>query len=47
MEKIAGARDIFAHEYFGVSLERIWKTVLSDLPKLKEQIKNLLEESGG
>ena len=42
-KKIAGARNIFAHEYFGVRLERIWGTVGKDLPKLKKQIKSLLE----
>ncbi len=41
-KKIAGARDIFAHEYFGVNLERVWKTIKADILPLKEQIKNLL-----
>lgn len=42
-KKAAGARNIFAHEYFGVSLERVWDTVAKDLPKLREQIKGLPE----
>lgn len=42
---IAGARDIFIHEYFGVKLERIWDTVVKDLPKLKKQIEDLPELS--
>jgi len=44
-KKIAGARNIFAHEYFGVRLERIWNTVVKDLPKLKEQLSALPEMS--
>lgn len=44
-KKAAGARNIFAHEYFGVSLERVWDTVMKDLPKLKEHIKGLPELS--
>jgi len=43
--KIAGARDIFVHEYFGVRLERIWDTVIKDLPKLKKQMMDLPEIS--
>lgn len=44
-KKAAGARDIFAHEYFGVSLERVWGTVIKDLPKFRDQIKGLSELS--
>ena len=31
-----GIRNIVAHEYFGVDLEIVWKTVKEDLPVLKE-----------
>src|SRR3990167_2731977 len=40
--QIAGARDIFVHEYFGVKLERVWKTLQEDLPELKKLIKELI-----
>lgn len=35
---IAGARNKMVHEYFGIDLEIVWKTVQEDLPILKEQI---------
>lgn len=43
--KIAGARNIFAHEYFGVSLERVWKTIKEDLIPFKEYIEKILKTS--
>jgi len=36
--KIAGFRDILSHAYFGVNLDRVWKIIENDLPKLKEEI---------
>lgn len=41
-KQIAGARDIFVHEYFGVGMERVWKTVQEELPALKALVKKLL-----
>ena len=36
-------RDIIIHEYFGVNLERVWKTVKDDLPELKKKILKISE----
>lgn len=33
-----GIRNILAHEYFGVDLEIVWKTVQDDLPILKKRL---------
>lgn len=41
-KKIAGARDIFVHEYFGIKLERVWDTIANDLLPLKEQVEKLI-----
>ncbi|MBU1165255.1 DUF86 domain-containing protein [Patescibacteria group bacterium] len=39
--KIAGMRNIIAHEYFSVDLEILWQTVQQDIPELKKLINKI------
>jgi len=39
---ITGMRDKLIHDYTGVDLEIVWKTVKEDVPELKRQIEVLL-----
>lgn len=39
-----GLRNRIAHEYFGVSLTIIWNIIRQELPRLKKQIKQIIEE---
>lgn len=43
--KIAGFRDIVAHEYFGVYEETVWDIVENEIPALLETVKTILKES--
>jgi uncharacterized protein with HEPN domain len=36
-------RDKLTHDYFGVNLFVVWRTVTEDLPSLKSSLRSLLE----
>lgn len=41
--EIAGMRDKLIHDYIGVNLSRVWRTVKEDLPRLSEEVREMLE----
>jgi uncharacterized protein with HEPN domain len=41
---IGGMRNILAHEYFGVRMGIIWKTIRERLPELRHKIEEILGE---
>lgn len=42
--EMTGIRDKLIHEYFGVNLVVVWKTVCEDLPRLKPLIIKMIDE---
>ena len=40
---VMNMRNKLVHEYFGVDLKIIWKTIKEKLPELKNQIENILK----
>lgn len=41
---MSGMRDKLIHEYFGVNLKVLWRTIKEDLPPLKPVIEGVLRE---
>lgn len=44
-KKILAARNILAHNYFGIDLNTIWRIVKNDIQPLKEQIGKMLKKT--
>jgi uncharacterized protein with HEPN domain len=45
--EITGMRDKLIHDYMGVNVTVVWKTVTEDLPALEPRIREMLNELGG
>jgi len=43
-QDLAGFRDKLIHQYFGVDLSTVWRSVVDDLPVLLDELKNILPE---
>jgi len=37
-------RNLLIHQYFGIDLDQVWDTVLIDLPKLSNDIHDILTD---
>ena len=40
-QKIAGLRDVVAHEYFGLDLDIIWDIITREVPALPKQLSSI------
>nr|BAL56829.1 hypothetical conserved protein [uncultured Acetothermia bacterium] len=45
-KEMAGMRDRLIHFYFGVNHRLVWKTIKEDLPKVKLQMQQVLNQIG-
>ena len=43
-KRVVGMRDKVIHDYFGVDLEVVWKTLQDDLPPLVDRVKQMLSD---
>jgi len=41
---MAGMRDKLIHEYSGVDLEVLWKTIRKDIPELRRHIAKVMQD---
>ena len=43
-KEISGMRDKLIHEYFGVNIKVVWRTVKEDIPGIKPSIHGMIEK---
>ncbi len=43
-KEMAGMRNKLIHEYFGIKLQVVWKTIKQDLPRIKPHIQMILKD---
>lgn len=41
--QVVAMRNVLAHDYFGIDVERVWNAVERDLPELRRQVQVLLD----
>lgn len=41
---ISAMRNILIHEYFGVKIKKVWRTVQEDIPDLKQKVSKMLKD---
>ena len=44
MKEMAGMRDKLIHDYMGIELRIIWKTIQEEIPELESLLKRLLSD---
>jgi uncharacterized protein with HEPN domain len=47
IKDLAGMRDECIHMYFGVNYHRVWQAVKNDIPRVRPELKSLLDEIRG
>ncbi len=45
-KEIAKTRDKLIHSYFGIDLDIVWDIINVDIPRLREQIKEIIQKEG-
>lgn len=43
--QISGMRDVLIHDYLKVNLARVWRTVITDLPPVRDTVARLLKHA--
>lgn len=42
-EDVIAMRNVLVHQYFGIDLEEVWSTLVSEIPQLKANLTGLLK----